>query len=53
MKKIFILFATLLTFNLVNAQCKVYSGSSGYNVAARVENGKVYSGSSGYTKMNK
>lgn len=29
--------------------CKIYGGSSGYTVVARVENGKVYSGSSGYT----
>ncbi len=27
----------LLMFGFVNAQCKVYSGSSGWNVAARSE----------------
>ena len=32
-----------------NSMCKIYSGSSGYTVAGRVDNGKVYSGSSGYT----
>ena len=31
------------------SMCKIYGGSSGYSVIARVENGKVYSGSSGYT----
>jgi hypothetical protein len=31
-----------------NSMCKIYSGSSGYTVAGRVDNGKVYSGSSGY-----
>ena len=48
MKNLLILASMLFTFSFVNAQCKIYSGSSGYNVVARVENGKVYSGSSGY-----
>ena len=49
MKNLFILTIALLISGFANAQCKVYSGSSGYTVAARVEDGKVYSGSSGYT----
>ena len=49
MKKIILMAFFLMNLNLLSAQCKVYSGSSGYTVAARVENGKVYSGSSGYT----
>ena len=49
MKNFLILATLLLASGFANAQCKVYSGASGYTVAARVENGKVYSGSSGYT----
>jgi len=49
MKNLFILTIVLFASGFANAQCKVYSGSSGYKVAARAEDGKVYSGSSGYT----
>jgi hypothetical protein len=49
MKNFLILSIVLLGSGFANAECKVYSGSSGYTVVARFENGKVYSGSSGYT----
>ena len=49
MKNFLILAILLLASGFANAQCKVYSGASGYTVAARVENGKVYSGPSGYS----
>ncbi|NBV84891.1 MAG: hypothetical protein EBS01_01195 [Verrucomicrobia bacterium] len=42
-------FLLLLTHPALADIGKVYSGSSGYEIAARVEDGKVYSGSSGYT----
>jgi hypothetical protein len=48
MKKKWMLTILFLNLGFANAQCKVYSGSTGYAVAARVEVGKVYSGSSGY-----
>ena len=49
MKNLLILVTMLMAFGFANAQCKVYSGSSGWNVGDRVENGKVYSGSSGWS----
>ena len=47
MKNLF-LVAGLCISTFAAAQCKVYSGASGYKVAARVENGRVYLGASGY-----
>lgn len=47
-KNSLILTILFLMSGFANAQCKVYSGSTGYTVAARVEDGKVYSGPSGY-----
>ena len=49
MKSLMMLAFVGLSLGFANAQCKVYSGSTGYTVAARVENGKVYSGPSGFT----
>ena len=49
MKSLMMLAFVALSLGFANAQCKVYSGSTGYTVAARVDGGKVYSGPSGFT----
>lgn len=41
--------ATLLLLpSLAHAGCKIYFGSSGYNVAGRKDGDRIYFGSSGY-----